>query len=123
VPPVTLLGTTTAAAGAAVRLTDTTAIGRPARAAAAAARRSLSAKAGDLAFLTLDRSGVRRVEVAFVRRGHAAAPRYHRVADARALRRLAAGLPSATYKVYFRATDGRGNRTKRPAPATLRLRH
>lgn len=122
-PPVTLLGSAGSGSSGVVVLGDGARAGAARAARAAAARRRIvSARARDLTFLTADRSGVRKVQVAFRRRGANAPLRWRTVRRRADLRRLASGLPRGTYEVRFRATDVRGNRTRRPVAALVRLR-
>jgi hypothetical protein len=113
----------------------------PAAGAPTAARAKSSAAApGDrLPFMAMDRSGVRRVDIALAKRvkgnrcrflhdenlGHTTRcgkPHYFRYENAKVWKRHLRKLAAGKYVVRFRTTDAKGHRTKHPKPRTVRLR-
>jgi hypothetical protein len=98
---------------------------RPASSAAAA-----TAPGDQLAFLAVDRTGVRRLDAAIARRSGRACrffdgrsfrpprsctrPLYHRVPSVSAWRAYTRRLGRGFYELRFRAADLRGNVTRRP---------
>ena len=105
--------------------------------ASASGKRSVKSKRKSLGLAVLDRSGIRKVEVALAVKdggkcrwldsgadpGDAAKcsrPRFIRVKDGKAFRRIAKKLAKGSYRVVFRTRDRLGNRGVTPA-GTLRI--
>lgn len=127
-PPLAFLGTTLGLEGAPA--SDSNAKVR----AAATSQKS----AGRLPFLALDRTGIKRIDVAvgkradgrcrflkkdgtLAKRSKCGEPKYVRYRGDARWRKLTAKLPKGTYEVRFRATDVKGHRTKHPKRHVVHL--
>jgi Tol biopolymer transport system component len=127
-PPLTFLGTTLGVEGA------------PASTSKSKLHAAVAEKkpAGRLPFLALDRSGIRRIDVAVGKRTHGRCrflkkdgtlakrskckkPKYVRYRGENGWRKLTAKLPKGTYEVRFRATDVKGHKTKHPKRRVVHL--